>query len=174
MFLFELIKSEECLRPGTEAHVCAFSSLWLSKSSEGQVLGFNAANCGPEAMGKTSRIPQISETSPRIPESSRAPLESQHYPWNYSNTTKTPGTSVSPPGASRTSVSYQDLGPNLGHSLRTLRHGHIKPRLGPDGRNHGEQLQKAQRPIAHRIPIPALGSLSPTHPHKSSTAPKLQ
>lgn len=55
MFLFKLITSEEFWRPGTEAHVCASSSLWLSKSSKGKVLSLKGADSGPEGVRKNLR-----------------------------------------------------------------------------------------------------------------------
>lgn len=70
MFLFKLIKSEEFLRPGTEAHVCAFSRLWLSKCSKGKVLSLKEVDRGPERLRKnlrnTSKDSQILQSTSRI------------------------------------------------------------------------------------------------------------
>lgn len=100
MFLFKLIKSEECLRPGTEAHVCSFSSLWLSKSSKGKVLGLKGANHGPEGMGEgQQQPPNLTNTpkdSPSLQNTSRisavSPELQQHHKnsWNPSVTPTSP------------------------------------------------------------------------------------
>ena len=173
MFLFKLIKSQECLHPGTEAHMCAFSSLWLSKSSKGKVLGLEGVDSGPEGIRRASSIPQITE----IPQGFPGPPEHVQNLSNILRILVTPQELPEPQyhPHERPELQYHtgssDTPQNLGHSPRTLRHWQIKHRLV---RTMVSSCRRSRDPIAHDPPILALGSPSSTARHKSSTTPKPQ
>lgn len=87
MFLFKLITSEEFLHLETEAHVCAFLSLWLSEFSKGKVLNLKGVS---QNEWEVQEELQNSETPPKTPKFPRGPPESQQYPQNFSNIARIP------------------------------------------------------------------------------------
>lgn len=67
MFLFELIKSEEFVRPGTEARVCAFSSPWLSNPQRAKCSAQKELTVGRKERGRPAAPEPQEHPSPGLP-----------------------------------------------------------------------------------------------------------
>lgn len=68
MFLFKLITSEEFLHLETEAHVCAFLSLWLSESSKGKMLNLKGVSQNEWEVQRSPRTQKHRQGPPNSPE----------------------------------------------------------------------------------------------------------